>query len=164
VVITILISYRLLNSRLGRGLIAVKDDEIAAEAMGINSTYLKILAFVLGAVIAGMAGSFFSTYVHYVNPDNFNYMESVVILTMVVLGGVGSIPGVIIGAAILTILPEALRDISTYRYAIYGILLVLMMIIRPQGMISISSLKGGVQHEDTRGKKGYKVLRRTIGS
>lgn len=161
---TIFISYRLLDSRLGRGLIAVRDDEIAAESMGINSTYLKILAFVLGAAIAGMAGSFFSTFVHYVNPDNFTYMESVVILTMVVLGGVGSIPGVILGAAVLAILPEVLRDIATYRYAIYGILLVLMMIIRPQGMVSMNSLKGGAHHESIRGKGGHKILRRTSGS
>lgn len=139
---TIFISYRLLNSRLGRGLVAVKDDEIAAEAMGINPTFLKILAFVLGAAIAGLAGGIFASFIHYVNPDNFTYMESVVILTMVVLGGVGSIPGVVVGATVLTVLPEALRGISTYRYAIYGILLVMMMIVRPQGIISAASLKG----------------------
>lgn len=139
---TIFISYRLINSRLGRGLIAIKDDEIAAEAMGINPTFLKIMAFVLGAAIAGLAGGVFASFIHYVNPDNFTYMESVVILTMVVLGGVGSIPGVIVGATVLAILPEALRGISTYRYAIYGILLVMMMIVRPQGIISAASLKG----------------------
>ena len=143
--LTIFISYRLLNSRLGRGLVAVKDDEVAAEAMGINPTFLKILAFVLGAAIAGLAGGIFASFIHYVNPDNFTYMESVVMLTMVVLGGVGSIPGIIVGATVLTILPEALRGISTYRYAIYGILLVMMMIVRPQGMISMSSLKGGAK-------------------
>lgn len=148
--LTIFISYRLLNSRLGRGLIAVKDDEVAAEAMGINPTFLKILAFVLAAAIAGLVGGIFASFIHYVNPDNFTYMESVVILTMVVLGGVGSIPGIIVGATVLTILPEALRSISTYRYAIYGILLILMMIVRPQGIISMSSLKGGVKNENSR--------------
>lgn len=147
--LTIFISHRLLNSRLGRGLIAVRDDEVAAEAMGINPTFLKILAFVLGAAIAGLVGGIFASFIHYVNPDNFTYMESVVILTMVVLGGVGSIPGVIVGATVLTILPEALRGISTYRYAIYGILLVLMMIVRPQGIISMASLKGGTSNENT---------------
>ncbi len=141
VLFTIFISYRIQDSRIGRGLIAVKDDEIAAEAMGINPTFLKILAFVLGAAIAGLAGGIFASFIHYVNPDNFTYMESVVILTMVVLGGVGSIPGVIVGATVLTVLPEALRGISTYRYAIYGILLVMMMIVRPQGIISASSIK-----------------------
>lgn len=164
VFITIIVSYRLLNSRLGRGLIAVRDDEIAAEAMGINATYLKVLAFVLGAAFAGIAGSFFSSFIHYVNPDNFNYMESVVILTMVVLGGVGSIPGVIVGAVVLALLPEALRDIATYRYAIYGILLILMMIIRPQGMISMSSLKGGALHESIGSKWRNKILWRTNSS
>lgn len=138
----IYLSVRLLNSRLGRGLIAVRDDEIAAEAMGVNPTFLKILAFVLGAMFAGVAGSFFASFVHYVNPDNFNYMESVVILTMVVLGGVGSIPGVIVGAIILAALPELLRDIATYRYAIYGLLLIMMMIVRPKGIISLDILKG----------------------
>ncbi|WP_227764726.1 branched-chain amino acid ABC transporter permease [Zhaonella formicivorans] len=163
-VLTVFISYRLWRSRLGRGLIAVRDDEIAAEAMGINSTNLKVLAFVLGATIAGMAGSFFASFIHYVNPDNFTYMESVVILCMVVLGGVGSIPGVIVGATVLTILPETLRDIATYRYAIYGLLLILMMIIRPQGMISVASLKGGESGAHTGDKRGYQIFRRLSGS
>lgn len=139
---TVILSQRLLNSRLGRGLIAVRDDEIAAESMGVNPAFLKILAFVLGAMIAGVAGSFFASFIHYVNPDNFNYMESVVILTMVVLGGAGSIPGVIVGAIILAALPELLRDIASYRYAIYGLLLIMMMIVRPKGIISMDILKG----------------------
>ncbi|SNS56763.1 branched-chain amino acid transport system permease protein [Anaerovirgula multivorans] len=159
VILTIFISYRLLHSRLGLGLIAVKDDEIAAEAMGVNSTNLKILAFVLAGAIAGMTGGFFASFIHYVNPDNFTYMESVLILCMVVLGGVGSISGVIIGAVVLTILPEALRDISTYRYAVYGLLLIVMMIIRPQGMISKENLKGVTTNADNGGKRGYKGLR-----
>lgn len=157
--LTVFVSHRLLHSRLGRGLIAVRDDEIAASAMGVNPTNLKVLAFILGAVFAGMAGSFFVTFIHYVNPDNFNYMESVVMLCMVVLGGVGSIPGVILGATVLTVLPEALRDISTYRYAIYGLLLILMMIIRPQGMISAKSLEGGSKDEGNGNKGRYKILR-----
>ncbi len=143
---TIFIAHRLWHSRLGRGLIAVMDDEIAAEAMGVNCTVLKVMAFVLGAGVAGVAGSIFASFIHYVNPDNFTYMESVVILCMVVLGGGGSIPGVILGATVLTVLPEVLRDISTYRYAIYGLLLILMMIIRSQGLISVAGvrrLKGG---------------------
>lgn len=158
--ITGFVAYRLWKSRLGRGLMAVRDDEIAAEAMGINATYLKVLAFVLGAALAGVAGSFFASFIHYVNPDNFNYTESVIILCMVVLGGIGSIPGVIVGAVILSILPEVLRDIATYRYAIYGMLLILMMIIRPQGMISVASLKGGEKHAIAGGKAGFKILRR----
>lgn len=143
--LTVVVSNRLLNSRLGRGLIAIRDDETAAVAMGINPTNLKIMAFVLGAAIAGLAGSFFASYIHYVNPDNFTYVESVAILCMVVLGGTGSIPGVVAGAIILAALPEFLRDISTYRYAIYGMLLIIMMIIRPQGMISMEILKGKIK-------------------
>lgn len=156
---TIFISSRLLHSRLGQGFIAVRDDEVAAEAMGINSTYLKIMAFVLGATIAGMAGSFFATFVHYVNPDNFTYMESVTILCMVVLGGLGSIPGVILGAIVLTVLPEALRGIASYRYAIYGLLLILMMINRPGGMIDMDRLKGGKKNESSGSKRNNQNLR-----
>lgn len=145
VLITVVISSRLLDSRLGRGLLAIRDDETAAEAMGINPTFLKILAFVLAATLAGLVGGIFASFIQYVNPDNFVYSESVVILTMVVLGGIGSIPGVIVGAIVLTILPEALRDISTYRYAIYGILLIMMMIVRPQGIISSSSIRPNIK-------------------
>ncbi len=152
---TVFLSSRILNSRLGQGFLAVRDDEVAAEAMGVNSTFLKILAFVLGAVIAGMAGSFFASFIGYVNPDNFTYMESVTILCMVVLGGLGSIPGVILGAITLTVLPEALRGIALYRYAIYGLLLIIMMIIRPGGLINMSKLK--------KNKKGGK-LDEAIGS
>lgn len=145
VILTVILSQNLLKSRLGRGLIAVRDNEIAAEAMGINPTVLKILAFALGAAIAGVGGSIFAGYIHYVNPDNFTYMESVVILTMVVLGGSGSIPGVIVGAIILAALPEVLREVQLYRYAIYGLMLIILMISRPQGMISTSGVKGGVR-------------------
>lgn len=154
VVLIIVISIRISKSRLGRGLKAVRDDETAAEAMGINPTMIKVFAFTLGSALAGMAGSFYAQYIRYVNPDNFNYSESVSILCMVVLGGMGSIPGVCVGACILAILPEALRDIATYRYVIYGILLIMMMIIRPQGMISELSLRGGCK--DGRAASGRK--------
>ncbi|MGE5454625.1 MAG: branched-chain amino acid ABC transporter permease [Methylocystaceae bacterium] len=145
VILVVIVSQNLLKSRLGRGLIAVRDNEIAAEAMGINPTILKITAFALGAAIAGIGGSMFAGYVHYVNPDNFTYMESVIILTMVVLGGSGSIPGVIVGAIVLAALPELLRDVQLYRYAIYGLMLIILMISRPQGMISTSGVKGGAR-------------------
>lgn len=162
---TVFLSYRLLNSRYGSGFIAVRDDEIAAEAMGINSTYLKTLVFVIGAAIAGMAGGFFATFIHYVNPDNFTYSESVTMVCMVVLGGLGSIPGVISGAMVLSILPELLRGVATYRYAIYGILLILMMINRPQGMISVDRLKGGKSKNEGFGNKRInKILRRPYSS
>lgn len=161
VMITIKVSNNLLNSRLGRGLIAIKDDEVASEAMGINSTQLKIIAFVLSAILAGIAGGFFATFIRYVNPDNFSYTESVSILCMVVLGGIGNVPGVVLGAIILTILPEALRDISTYRYLIYGILLIFMMIIRPQGLISFNLSKkiGGDDNVCSRNKISNKLIR-----
>lgn len=143
VILTVIFSYNLLYSRLGRGLIAIRDDEIAAEAMGVKPSYLKILVFTFGAALAGIAGSMFASYIHYVNPDSFTYLESVTILMMVVLGGIGSIPGVVVGAVVLAILPEMLRAVDLYRFAIYGLLLIIMMIARPQGMISMASLRGG---------------------
>jgi len=156
VICTVFISMRLRKSRLGRGLIAVRDDEVAAEAMGIKTVRLKVMAFVLGSALAGAAGSFFAAYIRYVNPDNFNYSQSVLILCMVVLGGIGSVPGTIAGAGILTALPEVLRDVSTYRYAIYGLLLIMMMIVRPQGMISETSLKGGDENAAAAGRRSFK--------
>ncbi|MEG2018774.1 MAG: branched-chain amino acid ABC transporter permease, partial [Clostridium sp.] len=161
-IVTILISKRLMHSRLGRGLRAIRDDDIAAEAMGINIVYLKVLAFILGACIAGAAGSFFAVFIRYINPDNFTYMESVSILCMVVLGGVGNITGVVFGAIILTILPEALRDISTYRYVIYGMLLIMMMIIRPNGLIGEKG--GNLSGKSTGVKRSNKVFWRINSS
>jgi branched-chain amino acid transport system permease protein len=126
---------RLNNSPLGRALVAVREDEAAAESLGINVTRMKILAFSMGAFWAGMAGVIFASKQTFVSPESFNFMESVLILCMVVLGGMGSIPGVIVGACILYLLPEGLRQFQLYRMLIFGAVLVMMMIFRPQGLI-----------------------------
>ncbi|MDW7674204.1 MAG: branched-chain amino acid ABC transporter permease [Bacillota bacterium] len=165
VAITIFVFYRILNSRVGSGLQAIREDEVAAEAMGIDTTKLKIMAFTIGAFFAGLAGSFFASYIHYVSPDSFTYLESVIILCMVVLGGIGSIPGVIVGAIVLAALPEALRSIATYRYAIYGMLLIMMMLMRPQGFISLESLKEGRKKSgDSNSKKRHQGFRGATSS
>lgn len=108
--IVVFVVYNLVNSTYGRGFLAVKDDEIAAESMGINTTKFKVIAFVTGAFFAGIAGSLYGHYNQTLNPEDFNFLKSVEIVVMVILGGMGSIPGVIIAAIILTILPELLRN------------------------------------------------------
>ncbi len=132
---TIFIVGRLNRSRLGRAWAALREDETAAECMGINITYTKLTAFAFGATWAGLAGVIFAAKQTFVSPESFTFFESVIILCMVVLGGMGSIPGVILGALVLTVLPEALRDLTLYRPMLLGGAMVLMMMLRPQGFI-----------------------------
>ena len=127
----------LMRSTYGRGFIAVKDDEIAAEAMGINTTKFKVTAFIIGAFFAGVAGGLYAHFLQYINPEDFNFLRSVEIVAMVILGGMGSTFGVVLAAIILTVLPELLRDIQQYRMIIYALLLIIMMILRPQGLFGI---------------------------
>ena len=136
VILTIFILNRILKSRVGRALIAIREDETAAESMGINTTYFKILAFGVGAFFAGLGGGLFSHYFQYIHPNSFGFLRSIEHLCMVVLGGLGNIWGSIIGAAALTAIPEFLRASADYRQLFYGAILVLMMRIRPEGIIS----------------------------
>ncbi len=126
---------RLGRSRIGRAWIAIREDEIAAQAMGVNATWMKMLAFATGATWAGIAGVFFAGKFAFISPESFTFFESVIVLSMVVLGGMGSVPGVILGALVLVILPEMLREFSSYRMLVFGAAMVLMMLFRPQGMI-----------------------------
>jgi len=130
---------RIMHSRVGKSFIAIREDELAAEAMGINTANFKILAFVLAAFYAGLAGGLYAFFFRYINPNNFGFMKSIEILSMVVLGGLGNTYGAVLGAAIITVLPEFLRSVSPviaqYRMVFYGILLVAMMIWRPQGIM-----------------------------
>lgn len=135
VAVTVFIVRRIDDSRIGRALIAIREDEVAAQAMGINVTVMKLLAFALGAALAGTVGVFFAAKMTFVSPESFTFMESVMILCMVVLGGMGSIPGVIVGSVALVILPEALRQFQLYRLLVFGGAMVLMMVFRPQGLI-----------------------------
>lgn len=133
--VTVLAIYRLTHSQIGRAWIAIREDELAASAMGINTTQMKVLAFALGAGIAGVAGVFFAAKYTFVSPESFTFLESVRVLSMVVLGGMGSLPGAILGAFLLTVLPELLRGLASYRMLIFGAALVVMMIFRPQGLL-----------------------------
>ena len=135
IIMSVFAIHRLAFSRIGRAWIAIREDEIAAEAMGINTYNLKLLAFVLGSAWAGMAGVFFAAKMAFISPESFTFIESVMILCMVVLGGMGSIPGVILGAILLTIIPEVFRDFQDYRMLAFGVALIVMMVFRPQGLL-----------------------------
>lgn len=132
--LTVLAIHRLTRSQIGRAWIAIREDELAASAMGINTTQMKVLAFALGAGIAGVAGVFFAAKYTFISPESFTFLESVRVLSMVVLGGMGSLPGAILGAFLLTVLPELLRGLANYRMLIFGAALVVMMVFRPQGL------------------------------
>ncbi|MDR2459395.1 MAG: high-affinity branched-chain amino acid ABC transporter permease LivM [Deltaproteobacteria bacterium] len=135
VILTIICVFRLENSRLGRAWLALREDEVACQAMGINRTKAKLTAFAIGSTWAGLAGVVFASQITFINPSNFTFMQSVMILSIVVLGGMGSIPGVIVGAIVLTLLPEYLRGFANYRMLLFGLLMVLMMVFRPGGLI-----------------------------
>ncbi len=136
VLLTIALISRLKNSRVGLALQALREDEIASEAMGVNITHTKLSAFALGSCWAGFAGVMFAAKTTYINPASFSFMDSAMILSMVVLGGMGSISGVVMAALILILVPEYLRAFSEYRMLIFGAVMVLMMIFRPQGLIT----------------------------
>jgi branched-chain amino acid transport system permease protein len=137
VIITIFVVNRLQDSRLGRAWIALREDEIACQAMGIDKRKTKLVAFSLGAFWAGIVGVVFAAKTTFINPASFTFLESAIILSIVVLGGMGSIVGVIVGALILILMPEYLRALSEYRMLAFGAVLVMMMVFRPQGMIGI---------------------------
>jgi branched-chain amino acid transport system permease protein len=150
VILVIIINLRLQNSRIGRAWQAIREDEIAAKAVGINTRNLKLLAFAMGASFGGVAGGVFSAMQGFVSPESFSLIESIMILAMVVLGGMGHIPGVILGAVLLTVLPEVLRygvgpaqmamfgkmliDPESLRMLIFGLALVLVMRFKPAGL------------------------------
>ncbi len=136
VIFTIFFVNRLQDSRLGRAWIALREDEIACQAMGIDKMKTKLVAFSLGAFWAGIIGVVFAAKTTFINPASFTFLESAIILSIVVLGGMGSIIGVIIGALVLILLPEYLRALSEYRMLAFGAILVCMMVFKPEGIIS----------------------------
>lgn len=129
------------KSRVGRAYAAIKMDEKAAEAMGINITYYKVLSFTQGAILAGFAGALYAHVLAYISPADFAYHRAIDILIFSIFGGSEVIWGAIFGATFMTLLPEALRFISEYRYMIYGIILIVLMAFRPQGIIDVPVLK-----------------------
>lgn len=134
VVLGVMGAYSLRHSRVGRAWHFIREDEDAALAMGVNTALFKLYAYITGAVWASMVGAVYAVSMTAIAPESFSYSQSVLILIAVILGGLGSIPGVLIGAVLVTALPEILREVSTFRLLIFGILMVVFMILRPQGL------------------------------
>jgi branched-chain amino acid transport system permease protein len=138
-IITIVVVYNIVNSDIGRSLISIREDELAAEAMGINTTRYKVLAFVISSAFAGIAGALFGHFRQFLHTNDFQFIKSIEIIIMIVLGGMGSISGSILGAIVITILPELLRklpgDLYSYRLVIYSALVIIIMLTRPQGVL-----------------------------
>lgn len=149
-IVCIAVCIRLQDSRLGRAWMAIREDEIAAKSMGINTRNVKLLAFALGATFGGVSGAMFAAFQGFVSPESFSLMESIIILAMVVLGGIGHIPGVVLGAVLLSLFPEVLRhtvkplqeqlfgavlvDVEVLRMLLYGLAMVVIMLYRPKGL------------------------------
>jgi len=134
IVLVIFITYRLQHSRAGRAWMAMREDEDVAEAMGIHTLKYKLLAFVIGAAFAGLGGVIFASRNKFTGPEDFTLLVSINVLCLVIIGGMGSIPGVVMGALVLKGLPEVLRELDDYRMLVFGTLLVVMMILRPEGL------------------------------
>lgn len=133
--ITCFVIHTVIKSRHGRAMLSIRDNEIASEACGINTTYYKSFGFVLSAFFAGVAGALYSGYLGILSPSAFGFMKSIEILVMVVLGGMGSMVGSIISATVLTALPEMLRPFAQYRMIVYSLLLIIVMIFKPTGLM-----------------------------
>jgi branched-chain amino acid transport system permease protein len=136
--VTVYVVGSMVNSTYGRGFLAVRDDEVAAEAMGVNTVRYKVTAFVLGAFFAGLAGGLWAHFRNTISPEGFGFLKSVDIVMMVILGGMGSTPGVVAAAVLLTVLNEKLRDFDQYRMIVFSLILIVMMIVRPQGLLPAS--------------------------
>lgn len=148
-VLTVFICFTLIRSKNGRQIITIREDEIASEASGVNTTYIKMFAFVVSAFFAGIAGGLYAHQIGILAADKFDFNYSIEILIMVVLGGMGSVTGSIIAAVVLTILPEALRNFADYRMLLYSALLIIMMLFKPLGLLgkvefSLSGAKKGI--------------------
>jgi branched-chain amino acid transport system permease protein len=146
-VITIFAVQRLEHSRLGRAWMYVREDEIAAEAMGIDTTHVKLLAFVLGSGWAGLAGALYAGKITVISPDQAKFMESVILFCIVVLGGTGSIPGVFVGTLGMVTLPELSRPLKAWRDAWLGVAMVVMMVARPEGLWPSRRVRAEIQPE-----------------
>jgi branched-chain amino acid transport system permease protein len=154
VLITFFVIWRLVKSTHGRAFLSVREDEIAAEAMGINTTRTKVLAFVLSSFFAGVAGSIFAHFTNYLNPSSFSFTRSVDSVIMVVLGGMGSMSGAVLAAIFITVMPEILRPLQELtgvdlRMVIYALSLILLMILRPKGLFGSKEITDYVRKKSS---------------
>ena len=140
VVVTIVSIHNLVNSSYGRAFISIRDDEIAAEAMGVDTTRIKVLSFVISSMFAGIAGSLFGHFTMYLHPNSFLFITSFYVIIMIVVGGLGSIEGAVLGAILITVVLEVFREFGAFRLVNFSILLVLIMLYRPQGLLGTWTL------------------------
>ena len=155
-IITVVVIRNILTSSQGRAMISVREDEIASESMGINTAKYKVLAFAIGSMFAGLAGGFYAHYYFTIAPKTFDFLKSLDVLIFVVFGGMGSLSGSVIAAGVLTVLPEALRFMADYRMILYPILLIILMIFRPQGLFGTKELSGIIKGYAAKKKGGVK--------
>ncbi|SNS63744.1 amino acid/amide ABC transporter membrane protein 2, HAAT family [Anaerovirgula multivorans] len=134
-VFTTVVMLAIVRSKIGRAMMAIREDELAATMMGIKTTTYKVIAFVVSAFFSGLAGAFYAHMIRFIDPNTFTFDTSIMILSIVILGGMGTIKGMFLGAAILVSFPEVLRFLQEYRFVVYGMVLVLMMRFRPQGIL-----------------------------
>jgi branched-chain amino acid transport system permease protein len=132
--ISIVVVYRVVHSSFGRTLIAIREDEIAAEAMGVDTTRSKVISFIVSSAMAGVGGGLFGHYLMYLHTNSFTFIKSIEIIIMIVIGGLGSITGSVIGAILYITLTEGLREFAQYRMVLFSLLLIIIMIVRPQGI------------------------------
>jgi branched-chain amino acid transport system permease protein len=149
-ILTIIGVRRLDRSRIGRAWVAIREDETAAELTGVSTTRIKLLAYALGAAFASVAGAFFAAKLSYVNPNFFLFMESCIVLCIVVLGGIGSIPGIIVAAFVLIAVPEVFRGLESYRMLAFGAIMTIMMILKPEGLIPATRRRRELHAADVR--------------
>jgi branched-chain amino acid transport system permease protein len=155
VLLTIVSMQRLMTCRFGRALVSIRENELAAEATGVNTTKYKIQAFVLAAFYAGIAGSYYAHFVKFVSPDSFYIYESFILLAMLAFGGQGNLAGPVVGAAVLIIIPEVFRFMQEYRMLVYGGILVVMMLVRRQGLLGGRNYSLRLSWFDDQQKKIY---------
>jgi branched-chain amino acid transport system permease protein len=133
--LTILVVYRIVHSSFGRTLVAIREDEIAAEAMGVHTTRAKVISFVVSSAMAGVAGGLFAHYLMYIHTNSFTFLKSIEIIIMIVIGGLGSISGSVLGAVLYISLTEGFREFAQYRMVLFSLMLIVIMIVRPQGIL-----------------------------
>ena len=155
-ILTLFIIHSIINSKVGNAIIAIRDDEIAARAMGINVFKHKVIVFVLSAMIMGLAGAFYAQYMTYIDPAAFTVNASLNVLIMAIFGGLGNLLGTFIGASVLTILPETIRFLSEYRNLVYGVLIIVLMLVKPDGLLGNVNFKYIRQQASVKKESGGK--------
>ena len=147
VVICYILLDNLVKSKVGRAMQATRDDEIGSRSVGVKTDFYKILAFVIGTSVAGLAGALYASYIGYISPNNFVYDQSLMIMQMCIIGGLGSMPGSIIGAAFFVIMPEIIRPLAVYRVGVGGVIMIAFMLFRPQGILGSKAFacESGIQ-------------------